>query len=202
MSLHNAEKELKDKILLANPVSKNQKFSQVIDDFILKDFWQKIKNVRLLSQKKLLKGIQEEIIAIFVPHAGEDEIATLFEQSIMFNDHAFNSMTCPTRLNIPSTCIDGSTEIKDIVKEQYDSNDDMTNCFSGVNLMENCPIKFLQNRSQSPYLPDVTSRNKTNMVKARVLVTNSSLSDQALHPIRNREVEDDDFCSPEPVIDE
>ena len=111
----------------------------------------------------------------------------------MFNDHAFNSMTCPTRLNIPSTCIDGSTEIKDIVKEQYDSNDDMTNCFSGVNLMENCSIKFLQNRSQSPYLPDVTSRNKTNMVKARVLVTNSSLSDQALYPIRNREVEDDDL---------
>ena len=51
-------------------------------------------------------------------HEGEDEIATLLEQSVMLIDQAFNSVTCHRQLNILSTFIDNSTKIKDIIKEQ------------------------------------------------------------------------------------
>ena len=51
-------------------------------------------------------------------HEGEDEIATLLEQSVMLIDQAFNSVTYHRQLNILSTFIDNSTKIKDIIKEQ------------------------------------------------------------------------------------
>ena len=51
-------------------------------------------------------------------HEGEDETATLLEQSVMLIDQAFNSVTYHRHLNILSTFIDNSTKIRDIIKEQ------------------------------------------------------------------------------------
>ena len=48
---------------------------------------------------------------------GHQEIASLFEQTVLLVDQAFRSVAYQRRLNVLNTLIDNNVKVKDILKE-------------------------------------------------------------------------------------
>ena len=137
MSTHVSEKDIRERILQNNPVPRNVKVCQRLDEYI-KELLLENKKSSTLYHEKILKRIQEKIVSVLAPLTklwsfmeeerelvspddeasdGHQEIARLFELTILLVDQVFNSVACQRRLNVLNTLIDNSVKEKEILKE-------------------------------------------------------------------------------------
>ena len=86
-----------------------------------------------MYHEKILKGIQEKIVSVMAPLTklwsfieeerelissddeasdGHQEIASLFEQTILLVGHVFNSVVYQRRLNVLNTLIENNVKVK------------------------------------------------------------------------------------------
>ena len=132
-----SEKDIRERILQNNPVPRNVKVCQRLDEYI-KELLLENKKSSTLYHEKILKRIQEKIVSVLAPLTklwsfmeeerelvspddeasdGHQEIARLFELTILLVDQVFNSVACQRRLNVLNTLIDNSVKEKEILKE-------------------------------------------------------------------------------------
>ena len=130
MSIHVSEKDIREKILQNNLVPRNVKVCQRLDEYI-KELLLENKKSSTLYHEKILKGIQEKIVSVLAPLTklrsfmeeerelispddeasdGHQEIASLFEQTVLLVGQAFNSVAYQRRLNVLNTLIDNSVK--------------------------------------------------------------------------------------------
>ena len=136
MSIHVPEKDIREKILQNNPVPRNVKVCQRLDEYI-KEFLLEGRKSSTLYHEKILKGIQEKIVSVLAPLTklwsfmveerelispdneasdGHQEIASLFEQTILLAGQVFNSVAYQIRLIVLNTLIDNIFKVKEILK--------------------------------------------------------------------------------------
>ena len=130
MSIHVPEKDIREKILQNNPVPRNVKVCQRLDEYI-KELLLENKKYSTLYHEKILKVMQEKIVSVLAPitklwsfmeeerelivpddEAADDhqEIASLFEQTILLVGQVFN-------FNVQNTSIENNVKVKEILKE-------------------------------------------------------------------------------------
>ena len=66
MSIHVPEKDIREKILQNNPVPRNVKVCQRLEEYIKKLLLENKKS-STLCHEKILKGIQETIVSVLAP---------------------------------------------------------------------------------------------------------------------------------------
>ena len=137
MSIHIPEKDIREKISQKNPVPRNAKVCQRLDEYIKKRLLENKKS-STLYQEKILKGVQEEILSVLARQTklwsfmeeerelialddeasdGHQGMASLFEQTILLVGQVFNSLAYQRRLNVLNTLIDNNVKVKEMLKE-------------------------------------------------------------------------------------
>ena len=132
MPIHISEKDIREKILPTNQIPHHVKWTQKLDEYI-RELLSDSKKLSTLNQEKTLEGTQEKVASILglltrlwnIMEAKREalqdnddkatschmEIATLFEQSILFIGQAFEAITHHRWLNILNTLIDNSIKV-------------------------------------------------------------------------------------------
>ena len=150
MCQHVADKEIKEQVLVDNPIPSNIKRTPVLDNYI-KELLLENKRSLTLNHEETLKCLQDKFGNVLGPllrlwnimeeekealinELGDEEdsspviaISALFEQSILLLGQAFNSTSYFRRKNILETLIDGKTKVKEILRDQSDLMNDPNN---------------------------------------------------------------------------
>ena len=172
MSIHVSEKDIRERTLQNNPVPRNVKVYQRLDEYI-KELLLENKKSSTLYHEKILKGIQEKIVSVLAPLTqlwsfmeeerelispddeasdGHQEIASLFEQTILLVGQAFNSVAYQRRLNVLNTLIDNSVNVKEILKEPMLNLDTIDNDYLfGEKFEEQLPKLQVPNKNPRQY---------------------------------------------------